>query len=187
MAKDLRNLVVIFCGALIMFCSCTEKNGSYYYDKAEKMTSAGKYTKALDYSKKAEQLFSENEYQWKEIVVLKGEIFLWQGKEQEALTEFERAFNKFPEDEEVLLNIVVTCVRCNHPELAKDFCEKGILSKKYSDITNGLFYYYLAELAFGVDKEECRELLLQAKICFMKAGNTSFDDKIEGLIKRMSK
>ncbi len=170
-----------------MFCSCTEKNGAYYYEQAEKLTNAEKYTKALDYSKKAEQLFSENEYQWKEIVVLQGEIFLWQGKEQEALTEFKRAFNKFPEDEDVLLNIVVTCVRCNHPGLAKDFCEKGILSKKYSDITNGLFYYYLAELAFGVNNEECRELLLQSEICFLKAGYTNFDDRIEGLINRMSK
>ena len=164
--------------------SCSKYDGQYYYEKAEQLINKGNLTKAMTYAQKAENLFLIEEFQWKEVVVLQGEIFLWQNETEKAVQEFDRVMEVFSEDDDVLLNIVVTCVRCNKVETAKEFCTNGILSKKYSDITNGLFYYYLAELSLENDKEQCRDLIMQAKICFLKAECNIFDEKIDSFIQR---
>lgn len=173
----------IILSILFLLISCSKKDGQFYYDQAVNLTNESKYEKAMVYAQKAESMFSKEEFQWKELIVLQGEIYLWQNDTEAAVKEFTRALDNFPEDDEVLLNIVVTCVRCEKIKVAKEFCEQGILSKKYGDITNGLFYYYLAELSTG-NFEKCRDLIMQAKICFLKAGTNQYDQKVEDFIER---
>lgn len=173
----------IILSILFLLISCSKKDGQFHYDQAVNLTNESKYERAMVYAQKAESMFSKDEFQWKELIVLQGEIYLWQNDTEAAVKEFTRALDNFPEDDEVLLNIVVTCVRCEKIKVAKEFCEQGILSKKYGDITNGLFYYYLAELSTG-NFEKCRDLIMQAKICFLKAGTNQYDQKVDNFIER---
>lgn len=178
------NFLILIISTLL-FSSCSTKDGQYYYTLSEKQLSQNKFPKALNSAKKAESLFTKDDFQWQEVIVLQGEIYLWQNDEEKALNEFIRIFNQYPENDDLLLNIVVTCIRTNHSQLAKDFCENGILSHNYSSFTNGMFYYYLAELEFGINNERCRDLILRAKECFLKADSIIFDSKIDDLISRL--
>lgn len=176
MKKNFIFTLVILCGVLM---SCSARDGQYYYSRSEKQIVRGAYTQALKNARKAESLFGEEDFQWKEVIVLQGEIFLWQNDEQKALEEFQRIFEMLPEDDDLLLNIVVTCVRTQHVELAKSFCENAILSGKYSEVSKGLLYYYLAELEFGFDVGKCRDLIMESKMCFLKDAANKYDSKAE--------
>lgn len=176
----------VFAGFCLIFCSCAEKDGRYFYSKADSFVNCGKFEKGIKAAQKAENLFNQDGYEWKKVVVLEGEGFLWMGKTKEAMAEFERAFEVNPEDEDTILNIVVTCVRCNFPQVAKEFCTKKLLSRKYSSKTEGLLYFYLANVAVAEkNHQEARSLLQKAQERFLRANITAYDGNIENLYRQI--
>lgn len=187
MGKQMKKiLVLIFTIVALAFISCATKNGQFYYNQADAHINSGKYKDGLKSAIKAESLFSQEDFQWKEIVVLEGEAYLWMNDEQKALKEFNRVFDYDPEDEDMVLNIAATCFRTQKYDILELFCQSQLKKQNISDKTKGLLYYYYGHLIFAKeDYREAKQIFQTANECFVKCGFSKYDDELNSLFDKI--